>query len=181
MAADSLPETATLRDGTSVTLRAVRPDDASRLQTAFKRLSRQSVYLRFLDQRTELADREAQRLAGVDQHTHVALAATVIQDGEEHIVGVARYAIISPSEPDAAEAAVTVIDEFQGRGLGTIMLRRMVAFAREHGIRAFVANVHYSNAEIMRFIERSRLPFKKKLQAGVWEIRIALDADPQAP
>jgi L-amino acid N-acyltransferase YncA len=76
---------------------------------------------------------------------------------------------------------VTVIDEFQGRGLGTSMLRRMVAFAREHGIRAFVANVHYSNAEIMRFIERSRLPFKKKLQAGVWEIRIALDADPQAP
>ncbi len=181
MTADSLPETITLRDGTSVTLRPVRPDDARRLQTAFKRLSRQSIYLRFLDQRTELSDREAQRLAGVDQQTHVALAATIMQDNEEHIIGVARYAIINPSQADTAEAAVIVIDEFQGRGLGTILVQRLVAYAQTHGIRAFLATVHYSNAEILRFIERSRLPLKKRLQAGVWEITVQLDSIAPSP
>jgi len=181
MATEYRPETIALRDGTPVTIRLIRPDDAPRLQSAFTRLSPESVYLRFLDQRTALSDREAQRLANVDNRTHVALVAAHDEGGQEHIIGVARYAVIDPSEPDTAEAAVAVIDEFQGRGLGTILLQRIVAFARARGVHAFMATVHYSNAEIMRFIERSRLPFKKKLQAGAWEIRVSLDADPQAP
>lgn len=175
MATEYRPETIALRDGTPVTIRLIRPDDAPKLQLAFTRLSPESIYLRFLDQRTALSDREAQRLANVDNRTHVALVAAHEEGGEEHIIGVARYAVVSPSEPDVAEAAIAVIDEFQGRGLGTILLQRLVDFARAHGIRAFAANVHYSNTEIARFIERSQLPFKKKLQAGVWEIRVSLD------
>lgn len=177
MTADTPSETATLRDGTTVVIRNIRPDDAPRLQAAFTRLSPDSVYLRFLDQRRALSDRDAERLANVDGQTHFALAATVEEKGEELIIGVARYAIVGPSEPDTAEAAVTVIDDYQRRGLGTILVQRLVGHARANGVRAFVANVHYSNAEILRFIERSGLPTQRKLQAGIWEIKLGLDPE----
>ena len=179
MTANTSPETVTLRDGTSVLIRKIRPDDAPRLQAAFARMSPESVYLRFLDQRRALSDREAQRLAGVDNQTHVALVAVIAENGEEHIIGVARYALVGPSEPDTAEAAVTVIDEYQKRGLGTILVQRLVGMAQAQGVRAFLANVHYSNSEILRFIDRSGLPMKRKLQSSIWEIKLMLDAQAQ--
>jgi GNAT superfamily N-acetyltransferase len=170
------PETVTLRDGTSVALRAIRPDDAPRLQAGFARLSRESIYLRFLDQRNALSDREAQRLASVDYHSTMAIVAVVEEQGEEHIIGVGRYATVGPGDPGAAEAAVTVIDDYQRRGLGSVLVDRIVRYARAHGIHTFLAAVHYSNAGILHFIDSSRLPTKRRLESGAWEIRVDLDA-----
>jgi len=169
-------ETVTLRDGTQVVLRAIRPDDAPRLQALHKRLSPESVFLRFLDQRKALTDQDAQRWATVDYRTHMAIVAALPDGADERLIGVARYAAIDPAKPDTAEAAIVVQDDHQGRGLGTILVNRLVTYARAHGIRAFVASVHYSNSEIMHFIQRSGLPAKKRLEAGVWEIHIRLDA-----
>lgn len=175
MESDFKPESVTLRDGTRAVIRAIQADDAPRLQALHARLSPESVYLRFLEQLKVLPAHEAQRLASVDYQTRMALVA-VREDDLEQIIGVARYAVADSARPDAAEAAIVVEDAFQGRGLGTILVDRLVKYAQAHGIRAFLASVHHSNSEILRFIQRSGLPVEKRLDTGVWEIRIKLQS-----
>jgi acetyltransferase len=168
-------ERVSLRDGTLVSIRSIRPDDAPRLQALFKRLSPASIYLRFLGYRKGLSDAEARSLAEVDYHNRMAFVACVEQGPEELIIGVARYALVEGVVPCSAEAAVVVEDEYQGRGLGTILLKKLVIYARENGVRSFWATVHRNNAQILRFIKRSGLPVERKaLKEGAWDIRVRL-------
>ena len=162
-----------LRDGTPVTIRPIRPDDAPKLQSGFLRLSPQSVYLRFLDSFKELSDEQAHAFSTLDYQTRMALVAETREGETANLIGVARYALIDPEQPGTAESAIVVLDEYQKRGLGSIMLRLLVKYAIEHGVETFLATVHLSNTAILRFIQRSGFPFEKKmLEPGVWEIRI---------
>jgi len=172
------PETVTLRDGKTVTIRPIRADDAPRLQALHSRLSPESIYLRFLGVRPVLPPKEARRLASVDYHTRMAFVATREEGGEEIILAVARYAAIGADKPDLAEAAIVVEDGYQGKGLGTLLMERLVAYARAHGIRAFLAEASFENDRIMQFIQRAGLPVEKKLESGVWEVRVKLGGEP---
>lgn len=168
-------ERVSLRDGTLVSIRSIRPDDAPRLQALFTRLSPASIYLRFLGYRKMLSDEEARNLAEVDYRNRMAFVACLQQGPEERIIGVARYAAVEGAVPRAAEAAVVVEDEYQGRGLGTILLKKLVSYARENGVHSFWATVHRNNAQILRFIKRSGLPVERKaLKEGAWDIRVRL-------
>jgi len=171
------PEPVTLRDGTTVTIRPIRPDDAPRLLALFHRLSPESIALRFLGQPKELPYKQAKQFATVDYHKRMALVAARDEGSEEHVIAVARYAVDPATEPDVAEAAVAVEDAYQNRGLGTLLLIRLVEYARRHGIRAFMATVHHDNVQIMRFISKSGLPTERKLEAGVWEILVKLEPE----
>jgi RimJ/RimL family protein N-acetyltransferase len=173
------PDTVTLRDDTTVTIRPIRPDDAPRLQALFHRLSPESIALRFLGHPKELPYEQARQFATVDYQKRMALVATREQDGEEHIIAVARYAVDPAADPDLAEAAIVVEDKYQKRGLGTLLLTRLVAYAQAHGIRAFRATIRQDNAQIMRFIQRSRLPTESKLEAGAWDILVKLESKRQ--
>jgi GNAT superfamily N-acetyltransferase len=105
----------------------------------------------------------------------MALVAEIQEEGESNLIGVARYAMLPGDEPGLAESAVVVIDEYQKRGLGSLLLQRLVRYARSHDVRTFLATVHVSNAQIMRFIQRSGFPADKKMiEPGVWEIRVHL-------
>jgi len=170
-------EQVTLRDGTQVIIRPIQPDDAPRLQALLTRLSPESTYLRFLAIVKGLSDKEAQRLANVDYTTSMAIVATVVEDDEEQIIGVARYSSVDGDEPGLAEAAVVVEDRHQRRGLGSLLLKRLTAYARRHGVRKFLANIHPTNEAIMGFIRRSGLPIESQADAGVWQIRIVLEHD----
>ena len=174
------PETVTLRDGKTVTIRPIRADDAPRLQALHSRLSPESIYLRFLGVRPVLPPKEARRLASVDYHTRMAFVATHEKGGEETIVAVARYAAIGADKPGLAEAAIVAEDGYQGKGLGTLLAERLAAYARTHGIRAFLAEVSFENDRVMQFIRRTGLPVEKKLESGVWKIEVKLDADGQS-
>lgn len=171
------PEAVTLRDGTAITIRPIRPDDARRLQELFAQLSPESIAFRFLGHPKELPDEQAEQLANVDYRTRMALVATREQCDEEHIIAVARYAVDPAAGPDLAEAAIVVEDEYQHRGLGTHLLKRLVAYARTHGIHAFMATVRHDNVQIMRFVRHSGLPTESKLKAGIWEILVKLEPE----
>jgi len=171
-------ETVTLRDGTEVVIRAIRPDDAPRLQDLFHRLSPESVYFRFLGRPKDLPLAQAQRLANVDCVLCMAFVATHGRDDVRDIIGVARYAHVE-GRPGLAEAGIVVEDRYQGRGLGTMLLKRLIAYAREHGVQALYASVHPANDQILRFIQRSSLPTESRLEAGVWEMHVYLDQDAQ--
>lgn len=170
-----MPQVVRLLDGTIVTVRLIQPDDAPRLRAFFARLSEDSIYLRFLQYRKELSYQQAMWLATVDYQTQMALVATREEEAKENIIAVARYAVLPFDEPNWAEPAIVVEDRYQGRGLGTLLLKWLSAYAWSHGIRAFRATVHPYNVQILRFIEHSHLPAKKKLGSGVWDIMIKLD------
>jgi GNAT superfamily N-acetyltransferase len=164
-----------LHDGTSVTIRPIRPGDAPKLQAAFKRLSTQSIYLRFLEVFTQLTDQQARDFANLDYYHRMALVAEIQEPDGLNLIGVARYAMLDGDEPGLAECAIVVIDEYQKQGLGSLLLRRLIRYARSHAVQTFLATVHVSNAQIMRFIQRSGFPAEKKMiEPGVWEIRVRL-------
>jgi RimJ/RimL family protein N-acetyltransferase len=175
---EAYKEAVTLHDGTTVDICPMSPDDAQRLREMYARLSQESICFRFLGRSKELSQERAERLASVDCVTGMALVGTVEQHGEEKIIAVARYAQIPKAERGVAEAAIVVEDPYQGQGLGTILLKRLVAYAREHGVRALRAAVRQENARIMRFIERSGLPTESEVRLGVCEITVTLDAEP---
>jgi acetyltransferase len=175
--ASSHIETVKLLDGRLVLLRPIRPEDAPLLQEGFLHLSAQSIYMRFLKTAVALSDQQARQLANVDYDERMALVGSVIEDGVEHLVAVARYGTINGDEPGLAEAAIVVRDDYQGAGLGKILMKRLLQYGRQHSVRKLVATVHSSNARILRFITKSGLPFEKKMiEPGVWEYRIWLES-----
>jgi RimJ/RimL family protein N-acetyltransferase len=135
-------ERVTLRDGAVVLVRQVHRDDADLLADGFARLSEESRRLRFLSAKERLTSAELRYFTEVDHHDHEALGALDETDGRG--LGVARY-IRHAGDPEAAEVAVTVVDEWQRRGLGTELLSRLIDRAREEGVLRFTALVSAEN------------------------------------
>jgi RimJ/RimL family protein N-acetyltransferase len=132
-----------LRDGSKVLIRQVQRTDAPLLADGFTRLSAQSRRMRFLTRKKELSQAELRYFTDVDHHDHEALGALSHADGRG--VGVARY-VRDAEDPQAAEIAVTIVDDWQGRGLGTELLTQLTRRARREGIRRFTALVSADNA-----------------------------------
>ena len=131
-----------LADGSEVLIDQVHRGDAQLLADGFARLSAESRRLRFLTAKQELTPAELEYFTHVDHHDHEALGAVDVEDGRG--VGIARY-IRDPKDPTVAELAVTVIDDWQGRGLGTELLTRIMQRADEEGITRFTALVDAEN------------------------------------
>jgi RimJ/RimL family protein N-acetyltransferase len=133
---------ATLRDGSTVLIRQVRATDAPLLADGFARLSARSRQMRFLGPKKMLSAAELRYLTEVDHHDHEAIGVLSPADGRG--VGVARY-VRDADDPRAAEIAVTIADDWQGRGLGTELLARLSDRARQAGICRFTAMVSADN------------------------------------
>lgn len=140
----------TLRDGSSVRLRQGRCSDKELLLRGFERLSPESRYRRFLAPTPELSEAMARYLTEVDHRDHEAIVALDGETGEG--IGVARY-VRSSERQNVAEVAVTVIDDWQGRGLGTLLLEVLAGRAREEGITTFTALMLASNQEMMELLK----------------------------
>ena len=148
-AADS-GTTVALRDGSRVVVRPVRPDDRERLLAGFARLGSESRYQRFLAPMAELSESDLTYLTEIDHHDHEALAALDLETGDG--VGIARF-IRRSDRPDTAEAAVTVIDEWQGRGVGTALLDLLAARARAEGVTRLTALLLAENRDMLDVLE----------------------------
>jgi RimJ/RimL family protein N-acetyltransferase len=138
-------ERARLDDGTSVVLRVIGPEDKALIREGFARMSPEARYGRFFSSKRELSDAELRYFTEFDGVHHFALgAAREKGDGTEEGLGVARFVQLA-DDPEAAEAAVAVVDDFQQRGLGRLLLARLVAAARERGITRFRATTLAAN------------------------------------
>jgi RimJ/RimL family protein N-acetyltransferase len=135
--------TVTLRDGSRVFLRRITHEDKPRIAASFERLGAESRYRRFFSTKSQLSEAELAYLVDVDHHDHEAVVAIDRASGD--LIGVARY-IRSPDDPELAEIAVTVADQWQGRGFGRALLGRLTHLARRAGIRRFAALVQKDNA-----------------------------------
>ena len=141
-----------LRDGSAVLIRPVLRTDAPLLADGFARLSERSRRMRFLGRKNTLTEAELRYYADVDHHDHEALGAL------DHVrgggVGIARY-VRDRENPDAAEIAVTILGDWQGRGLGTELLARLSDRACQEGIRRFTAVVAADNAAATGLLRNS--------------------------
>jgi len=159
-----------LRDGSEVDVRPIRPDDRDALVAAFERLSEQSRYQRFMTAIDELSPSQVQYLTDVDHHDHEALIAFDPATGDG--VGVARF--VRLADGTSAEAAVTVIDEWQGRGLGVGLTNLLAERAREEGVTRFTALLLAGN-EQMHDVLASLGPSKVlSRSAGTIEIEVEI-------
>jgi acetyltransferase len=164
-----------LTDGRVVLLRPIRPDDAPRLQEGFRRLSKDSVYLRFLETFNELSDRQAHYFANVDYHHRMAIVGALQEDNLERLVAVARYDTLDEGPPGIADAAIVVRDDYQSIGLGSAAMQLLAEYARNNGIYFFKADILMHNQRILNFIRHSRLPYERKmLEPGIWSISVQL-------
>jgi GNAT superfamily N-acetyltransferase len=143
------PAAVTLRSGDRVLIRPIRREDKDVLLDGFGRLSPESRYRRFFSPMSELGHREVRYLTEVDHRTHEALVATDPSTGEGY--GVARF-VRSSTDPRTAEVAVAVVDNWQGRGLGTALLDALAARAREEGVERFTASVLANNPSMLELL-----------------------------
>jgi RimJ/RimL family protein N-acetyltransferase len=141
-----------LRDGSTVLIRPVRSTDTPLLADGFARLSERSRRLRFLGRKNSLTEADLRYFTAVDHHDHEALGAV------DHVrgggVGIARY-VRDREDPGAAEIAVTIVDDWQGRGLGTELLARLSDRACQEGIHRFTALVAADNAAVAGLLRSS--------------------------
>ena len=141
---------AVLRDGSKVLIRQVRGSDAPLLADGFARLSARSRQMRFLSPKHSLSAAELRFFTEVDHYDHEAIGALSPADGRG--VGIARY-VRDVDDPEAAEIAVTIADDWQGRGLGTELLAQLSDRARQAGICRFTATVAYGNGAMAALLQ----------------------------
>jgi RimJ/RimL family protein N-acetyltransferase len=138
------------RDGAQVDVRPIEPGDKDAMRDGFARLSPESRYERFLSPLDQLSNSMLRYLTEVDHHDHEALIALDPSDGRA--VGVARY--VREEDPEVAEAAIIVADDWHGRGLGTALLHELAERAREEGIHRFTALVLARNEDMIDMLFR---------------------------
>jgi acetyltransferase len=161
-----------LRDGSVVVIREVQAGDAPLLADGFARLSDESRQLRFLTGKPNLTAAELRYFTHIDHHDHEAFGAINPEDGRG--VGIARY-IRDAKDPEAAEVAVTVVDDWQRRGLGTELLDRLADRARQEGIRHFTALVGADNDAVVGLLEDGAMGVhvvKRESSAVEYEIEL---------
>jgi acetate---CoA ligase (ADP-forming) len=161
-----------LRDGRSVRIRAIRPDDRAELARGFAELSPEAVYLRFFRVKQRLTEAELTQFTEQDFVRSAALVATIRFHDEERIIATARYAVTddAPEPPHRAEVAFTVGDAFQGRGLGTLLLEHLIVLARANGITEFEADVLGENNRMLNVFAKSGLRVRRSLADGVFHV-----------
>jgi RimJ/RimL family protein N-acetyltransferase len=171
-----LVQDARLRDGASIHIRPIRPDDAPRLQELYDRLSRDTAYQRFFTVMKRLPPDWARIFATVDYRRRLALVAEHDGDHGVELVGVGRYE--PTDEPDNAEVAFVVQDGWQSRGLGTILIRKLLDAADARGVRRFRAYVLADNRRMLDLIRRFGDVRERKMEQGVTELLFTRRAEP---
>jgi GNAT superfamily N-acetyltransferase len=156
---------AKLRDGGAIRIRAIGANDQARLHDHFRGLSQQSIYFRFMGFKRDLSEQDLKRFTELDFCDHVGLAATLTENGRETFIGVGHY--IRGKDPHRAEVAFAVLDDYQGHGIGTLLLEHLGIIARTGGITELEADVLAGNHQMLEVFAHSGFKVRRRLDSGV--------------
>lgn len=140
-----------LEDGTRIRIRPLLPEDKPQLVAGLERLSPESRFRRFLTGVERLSERELAYLTEIDYVDHFAWAAIALDEPGEPGIAVGRY--IRSADPSRGEMAVTVVDDYQGRGLGPLLLRALAAVADRNGVATLFGWVLAENRQALAMLE----------------------------
>ena len=159
-----------LRDGNRVEIRALRPEDQADMLAALEHTSPDSLQRRFFVMKRHFSEKERAFFMNIDFENHVALVALAEDAGDKIIVGGSRYVVF---ESGRAEVALIVIDAWQGRGLGSILVRHLVKLARDAGLKELTAEVLPENRAMLKIF--GNLGFKRAARSDPHTVHLALD------
>jgi GNAT superfamily N-acetyltransferase len=165
--------TALLPDGTPVLIRPLTTEDGAELRRGLEHLSPRSAYRRFLGTPPSLNAKTLKYLTDVDHINHEALGAADPATG--HGIGIARF-VRSDEDPSSAEIALAITDDWQHRGLGTLLLDALAERARAVGITIFTGLVLADNAGMLKLFERLGPTRRRTAGAGTVEVETDLMA-----
>jgi acetyltransferase len=158
----------TLKDGRTVTLRPISPEDEAELIAFYARLSPTTAYQRFHTLMARLPLDWAHFLANVDYERRMAIVAV---DPEERLIAVARYDFSEQSKD--AEVAIVVQDQWQGKGLGTRLMTELLRYAEAKGINRFRAYVLADNRRMLDMFRRVTRILRSETQSGITSLLLA--------
>jgi RimJ/RimL family protein N-acetyltransferase len=161
------------RDGRRFKIRALRPEDRAELLAAVSRSSAQSLYRRFFSPKRGFTEQEIAYFVNVDFVNHVALVAVLDKAGRDVIIGGGRYIVV---QPETAEVAFVVVDDYQGQGVGAALLRHLAKIARDAGLKELMAEVLPDNVSMLKVFEKSGLRLNTTREAGVVHVTLQLDS-----
>ena len=151
-----------LFDGTEVTIRPIRCEDSGMEQEFVRHLSADSRYCRFMGTLLELSPKKLQYFTEIDYDRHMAFVVTVMREGKEVEIGVARY--VATERPGACEFAITVDDAWQGTGVAGLLMIALQEAARLHGFKTMEGLVLSTNHKMLKFARQ--LGFRMRREPG---------------
>jgi RimJ/RimL family protein N-acetyltransferase len=171
MLAESYSVTERMRDGREIEIRALRPDDKDDMLAAVGRIGTQSLQRRFFTVKRGFSEKEIAYFMGIDFDRHVALVALADEDGRDVIIGGGRYIV---TEPGKAEIAFVVIDDYQGQGIGTILMRHLAVIARKAGLKELIADVLPENAAMRKVFSKFGFEVRRSKDPQVVHLALVL-------
>lgn len=168
----------TLRDDSKVLIRPIRPDDEPMMKEMFYSFSEKTKYLRYHGTLKSMPHNRLQVFCNVDYDTEMALVGVTGEADQEDVVGVGRY--MTDASRIIAEMAFVVRDDWQRKGLGTVLFNRLIEVARQQGIRRFHAEVLTENSGMLKIFHRSGLKVETTTSEGVVGINMELQSKAQA-
>jgi RimJ/RimL family protein N-acetyltransferase len=142
-----------LPDGAQIFIRPIRADDKRYLEIGLRHLSDESVHRRFLSPKSSFSRSELRYLTEVDGRDHVALVAEYPGEPVRRLIAVGRF-VRSADDPDVAEVAIVVADDWHRRGVGSQVADVLAEEARRHGIGHFTATMASANVAAQKLMQR---------------------------
>lgn len=163
-------------------LRPARPDDKPRIRRAFGELDAETRYSRFLGYKNEVSEAELTHITECDFIRDAAYLVTIPHLDDEIVIGGASaFALDDASPPKSAEVAFTIEEDYQGQGLATALMRRLIAFGRRAGFETLEAEVLSTNQGMLLVFKHAGLPIRLRMEEGVTHVTLRLDAADDAP
>jgi acyl-CoA hydrolase/GNAT superfamily N-acetyltransferase len=161
----------TTKTGLSMLLRPVKLSDEHLLKDFFYSLSNDSMYRRFISSRTDMHHDRLQPFVVIDYTREMVILAVLPQEEKELIVGMAQYLI--DDRAHTAEVAFVVRDDYQGRGIGAMLLNYVTYLAKKSGLLGFTAAVLMENSRMLQLFEKAGFNIEKRSDGGIYELTMS--------
>ncbi|MCK5473608.1 MAG: GNAT family N-acetyltransferase, partial [Planctomycetes bacterium] len=162
----------TLRDGTEIFFRPVKPTDEPALAEMLYSLSKESIKTRYMTHTITFPHKEVQQLTNIDYQQNLAIVGVVPGVSEETIVATAQY-FLDP-KTQAAEVAFIVQDEWQQKGMGTFLLDYITQIAKQRNVKSFYAKVMPHNKPMLTIFHNSGYKVNTEFDGEVYSVKYDL-------
>jgi len=165
---EDLEHYATLRDGTEIFFRPIKPVDEASLSEMLYSLSEASVRTRYMTRTVAFPHKDVQQLTNIDYKDNLAIVGVVPGIGGEEIVAITQYYLDPKTQ--SAEVAFLVQDEWQQKGMGTFLLDYITQVAKQRGVKRFYAKVLPENRAMLAIFQNSGYRVNVEFDGDVYSV-----------
>jgi len=167
-----IEETKTFKGGAAIRFRAMKPSDEEGMRRFFYRCSKEMIFYRFFYSIKTMDHNKMQTYVNVDYHREFSIVGLVVEEGNQKIIAEAR--MVRDERTAFGEVAFLIDERFQGIGIGTYLLSRLVEQGREQGLKGLTAEVLADNQPMIKVFEKSGLPLEASLGGGMYHLKLSL-------